>query len=184
MQNWSILAKFAKKIQRNRLFFTDCFLVKFPPRNLGWNRLIFLRICPRKSFEIGLFSTNIPRNWPIFLRILIFLPQKSREICWFFHEFAPENLAKFCFFAAKYQKPCHQYGIFGSESHTFLLAKCCQWRGVRRNGCFRRLPGNWIVKMSLFPTTNNYYYFIYLASWNFSESPATFKWLPNTRQQT
>ena len=28
----SILAKFAtKKIQRNRLFFTDCFLAKFPP---------------------------------------------------------------------------------------------------------------------------------------------------------
>ena len=30
MQNWSILAKFAKKIQRNGLFFTDCFLAKFP----------------------------------------------------------------------------------------------------------------------------------------------------------
>ena len=31
-QNWSILAKFAKKIQRNRLFFTDCFLEKFSPK--------------------------------------------------------------------------------------------------------------------------------------------------------
>ena len=30
-QNWLILAKFAKKkIHRNRLFFTDCFLAKFP----------------------------------------------------------------------------------------------------------------------------------------------------------
>ena len=32
MQNWSILAKFAKNIQRNRLFFTDCFLAKFAPK--------------------------------------------------------------------------------------------------------------------------------------------------------
>ena len=32
MQNWSILAKFAKKkMQLNRLFFTDCFLAKFSP---------------------------------------------------------------------------------------------------------------------------------------------------------
>ena len=39
MQNWSILNKFAKKfakfdkkkIQPNWLFFTDCFLAKFPP---------------------------------------------------------------------------------------------------------------------------------------------------------
>ena len=30
MQNLSILAKFAKKIQKNRLFVTDCFLAKFP----------------------------------------------------------------------------------------------------------------------------------------------------------
>ena len=54
-QNWSILAKFAKKIQRNRLFFSDCFLAKF-------------------------------------------LPEISREIGRFSHEFAPENPAKFCFF--------------------------------------------------------------------------------------
>ena len=27
----SILAKFPQKIQRNRLFFTDCFSAKFPP---------------------------------------------------------------------------------------------------------------------------------------------------------
>ena len=30
-QNWSTLVKFAKKIQRNQLFFTDCFLAKFHP---------------------------------------------------------------------------------------------------------------------------------------------------------
>ena len=31
---------------------------------------------------------------------------KSHEIGWFFHEFAPENSAKFWFLPAKYQKPC------------------------------------------------------------------------------
>ena len=69
-----------RKTQRNRLFFTDCFLAKFPLEKFPWNRPIFLRICPRKSFEIWLFSAKIPRNG------------------WFFCEFAPENLAKFCLF--------------------------------------------------------------------------------------
>ena len=30
-----IPVKFAKQIQRNRLFFTDCFLAKFPPEISG-----------------------------------------------------------------------------------------------------------------------------------------------------
>ena len=89
------------------------FLGEVSPRNFPWNRPIFLRICPRNSFEIWLFSTKIPQNRPIFLRILTFLPQnqtiflqiftffpcKSREIGWFFREFAPANPAKFCFFS-------------------------------------------------------------------------------------
>ena len=41
---------------------------------------------------------KIPQNQPIFPRILTFFPRKSREIGRFFHEFAPENPAKFCFF--------------------------------------------------------------------------------------
>ena len=44
-------------------------------------------MCPRKSFKIWLFSAKIPRNRPIFLRILTFLPRKSREIGRFFREF-------------------------------------------------------------------------------------------------
>ena len=110
-QNWSILAKFAKKIQRNRLFFTDCFLANFPPEISREMGRFFLDL-PRKSFEIWLFSAKIPRNRPIFLRILTFLPRnrpiferiltffplKSPEIGQFFREFAPENPAKFCFF--------------------------------------------------------------------------------------
>ena len=94
------------------------------PRNFPWSRPIFLRICPRKSFEIWLFSAKILRNRPIFLRILTFLPRKSREIGRFFREFwlfSRENPAKsadfsanlpmkiplnFAFFSAKYQKPC------------------------------------------------------------------------------
>ena len=34
---------------------------------------------------------------------------------------------------------CHQCGISETESQTFLLAKHCQRREVKRNGCFRRL---------------------------------------------
>ena len=90
-----------KKPQRNRLFFTDCFLAKFPPeisREIGrfskWadfsanfdsspvkiarNRPIVPRI-------LIFFPAKIPRNRPIFLRIC---PWKSREILLFF----PRNI--------------------------------------------------------------------------------------------
>ena len=120
-QRWSYQRKIdrffpnlPKKPQRNRLFLLIVSWRSFP-RNFPWNRPIFLRICPGKSFVIWLsrenlaksadFSTNfeffsakIPRNRPIFLRILTFLPRKSHEIGRFFREFAPENPAKFCSF--------------------------------------------------------------------------------------
>ena len=66
------------------------------PQNFLWNRPIFLRICPWKSFEIWLFSL-IWRNRPIFLRILTFLWRKSRKIGRFLREFwlfSRENPAK------------------------------------------------------------------------------------------
>ena len=68
----------------------------------------------------------MPRNRPIFLQILTFLLQKSREIGRFFHKFwlfFRENPAKsanfstnlplkilrnFAFFSVKYQEPCHK----------------------------------------------------------------------------
>ena len=59
------------------------FLGEVSPRNFPWNRPIFLRICPWKSFENWLFSAKIPRNRPIFPRIC---PWKSREILLFFCE--------------------------------------------------------------------------------------------------
>ena len=124
-QNWSILAKFAKKNPAKLTVFYLLFLGKVSPRNFSWNQPIFLRISPWKSFEIWLFSAKITRNQPIFLRILPFLSPKSREISRFFHEFwffsrenptksgdfpanlplkIPRNVA---FFSAKYQKPCN-----------------------------------------------------------------------------
>ena len=124
-ENWSILAKFAKKNPAKSAVFYWLFLSEVSPRNFLWNRPIFLRICPWKSFENWLFSAKIPRNRPIFLRILTFLPRKSREIGRFFREFwlfSRENPAKsadfsanlplkiprnFAFFSAKYQKPCY-----------------------------------------------------------------------------
>ena len=111
--NWSILAKFAKKNPAKSAVLYWLFLGEVSSWNFPWNRPIFLRICPRNSFEIWLFSAKIPQNRPIFLRILTFLPQnrtiflriftffpcKSREIGWFFREFAPANPAKFCLFS-------------------------------------------------------------------------------------
>ena len=55
------------------------FLGKVFPRNFPWNRPIFLRLCPWKSFEIWPFCAKIPRNQPIFPRILTFFPRKSRK---------------------------------------------------------------------------------------------------------
>ena len=123
MQNWLILAKFKSSE-------IGCFLQivswrSFPPK-FPVNRLIFLRICPWKSFEIWLFSAKILWNRPIFLRILTFLPRnrsifqrimtffprKSCQIGRCFCEFAPDNPAKFCFFSAKYQKPWLMKGWF------------------------------------------------------------------------
>ena len=87
--------KFAKNIQWNRLFFTDCFLAKFPqkfpvksadfsknfdftPAKIMRNGLIFEGI-------LTFFPAKIQRNRPIFPRIC---PWKCREILLFF----PRNI--------------------------------------------------------------------------------------------
>ena len=101
-QNWSILAKFAKKNPAKSAVFYWLFLGEVFPRNFPWNRRIFLRICPRKSFENWLFSAKVPRNWPIF------------------HEFAPENPAKFCFFFREISEAL-QYGIKTQLDHVESL---------------------------------------------------------------
>ena len=117
-KNWSILAKFPPQNPAKSAVFYWLFHGEVSPRNFPWNRPIFLRICLWKSFEIWLFSAKIPRNQPIFLRILTFsckntrnqlifpqiltfFPRKSREIGRFFRKFAPENPVKFCFFFRK-----------------------------------------------------------------------------------
>ena len=76
------------------------FSPKFPVKSADFSKNLPLKILRNLTF-----SAKIPRNRPIFLLILTFLPLKSREIGRFFREFAPENPAKFCFFSAKYQKP-------------------------------------------------------------------------------
>ena len=123
-----------KKSSEIGCFFTDCFFVKFPPEIFPVKSADFSKNLPLKNLRNLPFSAKIPRNRPIFLRILTFLLRKSleigrffrefwlffreigrffanfdffsREISRFFREFAPENPAKFCFFfSAKYQKP-------------------------------------------------------------------------------
>ena len=81
--------KFAKKNPAKSAVFYWLFLGEVSPRNFPWNRPIFLRICPWKSFEIWIFCSKIPRNWPIFPQIC---PWKSREILIFFFREISEAL--------------------------------------------------------------------------------------------
>ena len=86
------------------------FLLKFPVKSADFSKnlppkflrnLTFFRSNPAKS---AYFSANFdfsPANRTIFLRIFTFFPCKSREIGWFFREFAPANPAKFCFFSCE-----------------------------------------------------------------------------------
>ena len=88
---------------------------KFPVKSADFSKNLLLKILRNLTF-----SAKIPRNRTIFPQILTFLPRKFREISrffrefWlfprkigpFFHEFAPVNPAKFCFFfSVKDQKP-------------------------------------------------------------------------------
>ena len=102
-----------RKTQRNRLFFTDCFLAKFPPEiscEIGRFFKEFARenpskfdFFPLKSREIGrfsckfwLFSRENPAKSADCSANFDFFPVKISR---FFREFAPENPAKFCFFS-------------------------------------------------------------------------------------
>ena len=86
-QNWSMFSKFSPQNPAKSAVFYWLFLGEVSPQNFPWHRPIFLTICPWKSFKIWLFSAKIQRNRPIFLRILTFLPGKSRKICRFLREF-------------------------------------------------------------------------------------------------
>ena len=112
-QNWSILAKFAKKNPTKLAFFYWLFLGEVSPWNFPWNRPLFLRICPWKSFEFWLFSCENPAKSADFPANL---PLKI-----------PRN---FAFFSAKYQKPClyqqilNASVIFKGTLHAVYLHYC------------------------------------------------------------
>ena len=128
-QNWSILAKFAKKNPAKSAVFYWLFLGEVSPWNFPWNRPIFLRICPWKSFEIWLFSAKIPRNQPIFLRILTFLLRKSRKIGRFFCEFwlfSSENPAKLADFSANF----HSYPAKIRRNRA-IFPRICPWKSCK-----------------------------------------------------
>ena len=124
-QNWSILAKFAKKTPAKSAVFYWLFLSEVSPPKFPVKSADFSKNLPLKILRKLTFSAKIPRNRMIFLQILTFLPQKSREIgrlfreFWFFfprksreigrffREFAPENPAKFCFFFREISEALH-----------------------------------------------------------------------------
>ena len=116
-QNWSILAKFAKKNPAKSAVFYWLFLGEVSPRNFPWNRPIFLRTCPSKSFEIWLFSLKSREIGWFFCQFWLSPPAKSadfplnfaffsREISRFSTNSPLKILRNFAFFSAKYQKPC------------------------------------------------------------------------------
>ena len=84
-----------------------CFLlivsrqIPSPPRNFLWNRPILLIICPGKNLSKFEFFPLKSMKSADFLRSLTFLPRKSCQIGWFFHEFwlfscqNPTKLAEF-----------------------------------------------------------------------------------------
>ena len=116
----SILVKFAKKNPAKSAVFYWLFLGEVSLRNFRWNRPIFLRICPWKSFKILIFSAKIPQNRLIFPRILTFFPWNQPIFPWI----CPENPAKFWFFFTKYQKPWLSYTSFTCHiAHRWLALK-------------------------------------------------------------
>ena len=132
MQNWSILAKFAKRNPAKSAVFYWLFLGDVSSLNFPWNPSIFLRICPWKSFEIWLSSAKIPRNQPIFLRILTFSPRnwpifpqiftlipRNRPI---FPRICPwKSYEILLFFARNIRSPV--YSVRGIVSHPWW----CRW---------------------------------------------------------
>ena len=76
-------SEISQKIQRNRLFFTDCFLAKFPSEIARETGRSFYEFAPENPWKFDFFPAKIPRNRPIFPQIC---PWKSREILLFFRE--------------------------------------------------------------------------------------------------
>ena len=148
-QNWSILAKFAKKKTTKSAVFYWLFLGEVSHWIFPWNRPIFLWICPKnpskfdffplKCREIGqffcefwLFSRDIGR---FFCEFWLF-PVKSADFSATFDFFSRENSAKsadfsanlplkiprnFAFFSAKYQKPCMFYNYYSHVISNLAL---------------------------------------------------------------
>ena len=87
-------SEISQKIQRNRLFFTDCFLAKFPSEISHETGRIFYEFAPKNPWKFDFFPPKSREMGRFFREFWLF----SREIRRFFREFAPENPAKFCFF--------------------------------------------------------------------------------------
>ena len=87
-------SEISQKIQRNRLFFTDCFLAKFPSEISRETGRISYEFAPENPWKFDFFPPKSREMGRFFREFWLF----SREIHRFFREFAPENPAKFCFF--------------------------------------------------------------------------------------
>ena len=126
-QNWSILAKFAKKNPSKSAVFYWLFVGEVSPQNFPWNRPIFLRICPENPSKFDFFPLKSSEIGQFFCEFLLFSrenPAKSADF-WANFDFFPTKSAdfsvnlplkirrNFAFFSAKYQKPCTEGSAVG-----------------------------------------------------------------------
>ena len=89
-QNWSILAKFAKKNPAKSAVFYWLFLGEVFPKNFPWNRPIFLRICPENPSKFDFFPKN-PAKLADFSANFDFSPAKSANF-WAYFDFFPVKI--------------------------------------------------------------------------------------------
>ena len=100
-QNWSILAKFAKKNPTKSAVFYWLFLGEVSPWNFPWNRPIFLWIYPENPLKFDFFPLKCRKIGRFFCEFWLF----SREISRFFRKFwlfrakSADFSANFAFFS-------------------------------------------------------------------------------------
>ena len=149
-QNWSILAKFAKKNPAKSAVFYWLFLGEVFPKNFPWNRPIFLRICAENPSKFDFFPLKSCKIGRFFCEFWLFSCEIGRflSVFWLFSRENPMKLAdfsanlplkiprNFAFFSTKYQKPC---------PNVSRLQSSCKDQWPQPSGALLLLLGNYKI---------------------------------------
>ena len=102
-QNWSILAKFAKKKTTKSAVFYWLFLGEVSHWIFPWNRPIFLWICPKNPSKFDFFPLKCREIGQFFCEFWLFSRDIGRFFCefWLFPVKSADFSATFDFFPAK-----------------------------------------------------------------------------------